>query len=232
MDQQDIIGMPSRVPQQGRSLASFERMLKAAEQLMVARGSDEFTLTEVSKIGRVSIGSIYNRFKSKDELIHSVQARALERFDAEQHAMLDLVRSEACDLETFTRAFVDRYAESLKDNAALLRPFMMRALSDSDVSLRGKRSAERYAAQVSDALMSYQDDIGHADPERAIRSAYRVIYATLARYLGLGSSSESSGEGDWQELKDDLGAMCAAFLRRAPVGALRADRADEPDHQL
>lgn len=213
MDQQNVVGMPSRVPQQGRSLASFERMLKAAEQLMVARGCDDFTLTEVSKAGRVSIGSIYNRFKSKDELIHSVQARALDRIDAEQHAMLELVRSEAGDLDTFTRTFVDRYAEFLKDNADLLRPFMVRALLDSSVSLRGKLSAERYTTQVIDALLSYRDGIGHADPERAVRSAYRVIYATLARYLGLGSSSESSGEGDWKELKDDLGAMCAAFLR-------------------
>ena len=44
-----------RAPVQGRSKASYERMLVAAEGLMVSRGSDDFTLQEVSKKGKVSI---------------------------------------------------------------------------------------------------------------------------------------------------------------------------------
>lgn len=59
------------MPQQGRSRASYERMLAAAEKLMVKRGNDDFTLTEVAKAGKVSIGSIYLRFDSKDDLIRA-----------------------------------------------------------------------------------------------------------------------------------------------------------------
>src|SRR5439155_8476116 len=66
------LGRPSREPLQGRSRASFERMLEAAEKLLVERGSDEFTLSDVSKAGKVSIGSIYCRFDSKDDLIRAV----------------------------------------------------------------------------------------------------------------------------------------------------------------
>ena len=43
----------SRKPQQGRSRASLERMLAAARELMIERGSEEFTLQEVSQGGDV-----------------------------------------------------------------------------------------------------------------------------------------------------------------------------------
>ncbi len=47
-----------RKPRQARSLVSFERMIAAAEALLVQRGSDNFTMTDVSRVSRVSIGSI------------------------------------------------------------------------------------------------------------------------------------------------------------------------------
>ncbi|MFC4594405.1 MULTISPECIES: hypothetical protein [Sphingobium] len=42
-----------------------------------------------------------------------------------------------------------------------------------------------------------------------------MIYAAIARYLGFGSATGAAWEGDWEELKQDLGAMCAAFLLSA-----------------
>ena len=66
------VGDVSRKPQQGRSKASLERMLAAGRELMLDRGSEEFTLQEVSERGQVSIGSIYLRFESKDNLVRGV----------------------------------------------------------------------------------------------------------------------------------------------------------------
>jgi hypothetical protein len=41
------------------------------------------------------------------------------------------------------------------------------------------------------------------------------MYAAIARYLGFGSATTAAWEGDWDELKEDLGRMCAAFLLTA-----------------
>jgi AcrR family transcriptional regulator len=212
MNEEVPVGTPVRAPQQGRSKASLERMLAAAESLMVDKGSDDFTLVEVSRVGRVSIGSIYNRFAGKGELVHSVQARVLERMNVQQTAMLEAVSAMSATLPDFMLRFVDGFAESLRDNAALLRPLMVVALADPAISGQGKQSADSYTRAVAEAMLAYRADIRRPDPERAVLSAYRVIYATLARYLGLGSSAEASGEGDWAELKRDLATMCAAFL--------------------
>ena len=73
----------SRRPQQGRSKASLERMLFAARELMLERQSEEFTLQDVSARGNVSIGSIYLRFESKDNLVRAVIFNALEEIAAD-----------------------------------------------------------------------------------------------------------------------------------------------------
>jgi len=213
MNIHSVAGAPSREPKQGRSKASYERMLAAAEKLLIKTGSDDFTLTDVSKTGKVSIGSIYCRFDSKDDLIRAVQGKMIERMDSDNLAMLAKVRAEAKGLDDFMTRFVDRYAEALRQFGPLLRPIMMCATRDRTISLTGKSSHDRFARQVKAAMLDYRAEFKHGNPERAVDSAYRVIYSTLARYLGLGSAMEVSGEGDWGELKEDLGIMCAAFLR-------------------
>lgn len=202
----------SRRPQQNRSQASLERMLAAARELMLERGED-FTLQEVSRTGDVSIGSIYLRFESKDNLVRAVIANTLEEIARDEEAMLDAVRAGATSLATLMPAYVDAYAEVLRGNAPLLRLARERAATDSLVAEPGKRSAMRSAAAGAAAMLDYRGEFGGDDHETKATSAYHVIFATLARQLSLGSPSESTQSYDWELLKRELGRMCLAYLK-------------------
>ena len=206
----------SREPQQGRSRASYERMLAAARELLIQRGNDEFALTDVAKLGKVSIGSIYCRFDSKDALLAAVQHQALAGIDAEQLSIISEARESATDLRDLVMRLVEGLAESLKAHAPILRPFMLRAQIDSGTSDQGKASYGLIAEAVHAALLSYREEVRHPEPERAAASAFRIMYAAIARYLGFGAVAETAGEGDWADLKTDLGHMCAAFLTTSP----------------
>lgn len=212
----DSISLPneaSREPQQGRSRASYERMLTAAEKLMVKRGNEDFTLTEVSKVGKVSIGSIYLRFDSKDDLIRAVHARVLARIEHDQEVMLADVQAHGTTLDEFSSRFVEAYAELLKSYSPVLRPIMFRAINDSATSQTGRGFAEKLQSEVQRQIMQFSAEFGRNDHDRLAENAFRMIYCTLARYLGLGSSPEAANEGNWEELKEDLAIMCPAFLR-------------------
>lgn len=202
-----------RAPQQGRSKASYERMLAAAEELLASRGSDEFTLNEVSKTGKVSIGSIYCRFDSKDALIHAVQFRVLERVNEEMMAQIAAARENARDLPELVALLVDAVAETLRKHAAVMRPLMLRASSDPVVAQTGKQSYAETAAAFGTAILAYRDAIRQDDPDRAIESSFRILYAPFARHLGFGSAIEAAWEGDWVVLKEDISRMIAAFLQ-------------------
>lgn len=203
----------SRKPQQGRSKASLERMLVAAEKLMLERGSEEFTLQDVSQQGNVSIGSIYLRFESKENLVRAVIANHLKRMAGDEDAMMARVKDESSSLDTFVPSFVAAFAELLLGHAPLLRLSMRRAAFDPLVSEPGKQSANRAAAMCIGALLEFRAEFGGDDNERKANAAYQIIFATLARQLSLGSTGESVHPQDWHELKIELGRMCLAYLK-------------------
>jgi len=202
----------SRIPQQGRSKASFQRMVAAARALMVERGDEEFTLLDVSKHGNVSIGSIYLRFESKDNLVRTVIGAALEEIAASEEQMLSDLLAESKNLSEFVLHYVDRYAEVLRSNAPLLRLAMRRAAHDPLIAGPGKQTAERSASQTTDAILRFSGEIG-GDATLKANSAYNIIFAALARELSLGSTGESARQYDWDLLKQELGKMCLAYLR-------------------
>lgn len=205
----------SRKPQQGRSKASLERMLAAGRELMLERGSEEFTLQDVSERGQVSIGSIYLRFESKDNLVRGVIAEALDALATDESALMDRLASDCADLAAFVPAYVEGYAEILRRHAPLLRLTMERAAFDPLVSAPGKEHALRAEAQSTNAMLAHTAEFGGTDHKVKAQSAYHIIFATLARQLSLGSSGEAAHDYDWSLLKRELGRMCLAYLRAA-----------------
>ena len=206
----------SRKPQQGRSLASLRRMLEAARDLMLERGNEEFTLQEVSERGQVSIGSIYLRFESKDNLVRGVIAEALELLAAEETELVAQLRANSPDLATFIFGYVEGYAEVLRKHAPLLRLTMDRAEHDPQVAIPGKAHALRAERDAAEAMLAYSAEFGGDGPEdhtTKAQTGYHVIFATLARQLSLGSSGEAAHAYDWNRMKRELARMALAYLR-------------------
>lgn len=214
-ESEPLLNPAGREPKQGRSRASFERMLAAATDLLMERGNDDFALTDVAKRGKVSIGSIYCRFDSKDDLIQVVQHRFIDRMILEQTEMVARMTAKAGDLDSLVRAFVEELAEFLKRNAPVMRPMMQRAASDPVVSALGRRGYQDLADKVQTALLARREEIGHTLPELAIDTILRVAYSTFARQLGFGMMGENNNKADWKNLKTEVGVMCSTYLRNA-----------------
>jgi AcrR family transcriptional regulator len=203
----------TRRPQQGRSKASLERLLAAAEKLMIERGNEDFTLHEVSKEGNVSIGSIYLRFESKENLVRAVIAAHLEHIAIDEARMISLVSERSADLAGFISNYVSSYAEFLHEHAPMLRLSMNRAQHDPLVSGPGKEAATRAARVATEGMLAYTSEFGGSNPSLKAHSAFDVIFSTLARHLSLGSSAETADELDWKVLKVELANMCLAYLK-------------------
>jgi AcrR family transcriptional regulator len=205
-------GVVAKPPQQGRSRASLERMLDAAEALMVERGSDDFALTEVGRVGRVSIGSIYNRFASKEELLHAVHARALERMRVDQAKITVRARSRSTTPTGLVKALLDDIGEFLKVNAPIMRPMMLRAGSDSVVQKQGASAHDAMVDSVTAEMMTLSAHIRHSNPEAAVRAVIRIAYAAFARELGFGMTEMPDSPIEMSEVKKHVAAMGSAYL--------------------
>lgn len=199
-------------PLQNRSRASFERMMAAAEVLMIDRGFDNFTLNEVAHVGQVSIGSIYNRFASKDEMIQAVANRALARMEAEQGQIVMRARTQSTNAANLVKALIGELGEFLRTNASVMRPLMLRAAFDKVIQDRGRVAHDLMAASVADEMLLHRESIHQTDPERAVASCIRISYAAFARELNFGMAEAPQDGLDWDVLKADMAQMAATFL--------------------
>lgn len=203
-----------RPPKQARSIETWNRVLDVAERFLRDRGQDDFTIQEISVESGISIGSLYFRVANRDELIHLVQERVLARLEPEESGLRGLPRAGATLQETVALA-IPSLAEFLRVNAGILRAFMLRGISDPKVSAAGKASHSQMMSSFSRVLLSHRDEIGHPDPEHAVKAMGNLVYGALARYLGLGALASSQDELDWEAMKADLVRVTILFLREA-----------------
>jgi AcrR family transcriptional regulator len=200
-----------REPKQARSRQSFEKTIEAALALLQERGSDEFTLADVSSRAGVSIGSIYARFEGKDELLRVAHGRKLDDIDAvSAHLFGPVPLKPEAGLGSIAREAVDKVIEVLRRYADILRPFMLRASGDETISQRGAASHAALAAHFTMVLRQWPGEhLGQAD----IDWCFNVVYSVVARRLGLGSTVEGSGNLGWPEIAENLAGMVASYLQ-------------------
>ncbi|HEX8605261.1 MAG TPA: TetR/AcrR family transcriptional regulator [Pseudoduganella sp.] len=207
---------PIRLPRQGRSRESFERIIEATVDLLRERAYDQVTLADICRRSGVSTGSLYGRVGGKDALLQVVQVRFLERLGAQFDGEAARIAACNCGLAQVVPAVVAGLGNLLRENAGVLRAFMLRAGVDPVIGAAGKRSALENHLRFARLLQSCRDEIRHPCPARAVDTGLLLIYATQARFLGLDSSGRLDEAGSWSQLLDDLSDMMLAFLLFVP----------------
>jgi AcrR family transcriptional regulator len=201
-----------RKPQQDRSRSSMERLLATAMEMLVQSGASEFTLQDLSRRTKVSIGSIYLRFDNKQELMRELQIRFLEQVEREHALIIDRLRRKGLALRQLVPIAIREYSEFLREHAGLLRVFMNLAPNDSVVEANGKKYYRQSAADFATLLLDHRAEIRHPDPVHAVDGCFSMMYAWVGRYLGLGTTQDVVGEGDWDQLLDDVSLMSVLWL--------------------
>ena len=99
-----------REPQQQRSRDRIERVLEAAERVLVEEGPAGLTTTRVAEVAGISVGSLYQYFPDKDAIVSALALRYVQQFEAlansfepQADATVTTVAAEVLD------AFVDAF---------------------------------------------------------------------------------------------------------------------------
>ncbi|NVK72388.1 MAG: TetR/AcrR family transcriptional regulator [Oceanospirillaceae bacterium] len=207
----DSKSFSSRKPKQDRSVASLNRMFNATMKLLFERQCEDFTLQEVSAEGGVSIGSIYYRFKSKDDLVREVIAHGLANMASKEEDSINRLLEECNSLQDYVPRYISEYADILKQNELLLRLSMTKASSDNIASQRGNSQMENASKISTNALLQFRDEI-HGNPDLKARIVFQTAFATLARNLSLDTKDDQQLMVDWSSLVSELGMMSLAYL--------------------
>ena len=198
-------------PLQERSRLAFERVLDAGTEVLREGGFEAFTITEVSRRARVSIGSIYGR-ANKEGLFLAIHARWTERISSEQDELLRELATRDLGPEELVREAVAAVAYVFRTHGALMHVFMLRASLDAAIRERGAEASARNAETFERLLLAHRDAIAHDDPELAVDVAFRLVYSTLARRVMRGDAFESRRPLTWDQLVGELGEVCTRYL--------------------
>lgn len=202
----------ARPPRQKRSRESLERALTAAIDVIIDHGWDGFTVAEVSRRAQVSVGSLYARFGSKEDLFIAAQERGLHAIDEESKAYFAGPRWASMSARETVVAAVGGVSESIERHGGFLRGLMLRAVVDEQVSTHGSPSIHLLAHAFSDAILTHRDAIRRPDPERAVDVCFRMVFSAFGRRLLYGPVFESPREFSWECFRHEQARACCAYL--------------------
>jgi AcrR family transcriptional regulator len=199
-------------PQQKRSQASVERVFAATRALLEEKGFDGVTVQEVSARAEVSVGAIYGRFQSKENLLRAVQRDWIER-GRQAAGEAPEIGGAATAAEAIATA-VDDLARVFRGGERLMGAFMHLGAVDAEIADRGSRASIELCHQFSAAVLAHRGAIVRADPEQAVDVAFRMAYSAFARLVMYGPTFESDRPIGWDELVAEVATACTAYLLR------------------
>jgi AcrR family transcriptional regulator len=203
-----------RVPRQKRALASWERLLDAAEELLADDGHTAFTAAALSRRSGISNGGIFWRVDSMDALFVAVHTRFIERVGAEQaEALADAARWAGLDLEAYVAESVRVQAQPFEREGRLLRALVLRTGSDPVAAERGaaavRAAGDAFVAHLAPRL----GEAGCAEPEVVAATIFRVSFGALVSRITW-PEQQGGPEIPWGRFVDDLCEMAAAYAAR------------------
>jgi len=174
-------------PRQGRSQETLDRLLDAAEELLMTRGFDEITVPEIASQAKSSVGAFYARFKDKDGMLHALHQRTCDDAYVAMERGLDPADWEGVGVAEIIRVFTASLLELHRERPGILLAVMNRARVDVELQNRHEALRRYIARRLTDLLLARSDEIGHPDLGIACDFAIRQIYAvTRTEIYGLG----------------------------------------------
>lgn len=192
-----------------------DAMLDAARDLLLEQGSRSATIDAIAEASGAPTGSIYHRFRSRDELIASLWIRAIRR--AQAASLAELERDDPREAALAAAMSIVDFCEQHPSDAQLLVAFrredLIRKLPEGTLAdeLRElNRPVARGVAQLAQRLYGTR---ARTARERTLLAVFDLPYGAARRHLIAGSRLPA---GLREDLKRAVAAVIDAPLPNRP----------------
>ncbi len=207
-----------RKPSQERSKQVVEALLEATGQIIAERGLAQASTNHIARRAGVSIGSLYQYFANKDELLAALFDKLVDDLGHAVDRGVPLLLE--ADLPTIVRGLLQAGFAFLRTNEKLYLELARNW--DQQSSQRVLRSLERHMQEVFRlyALRHYRELQIDNLPVAVFVTTNSTVF-TIMRYLSLPQPPCSR-----EQLLEELTVMAAQYLQRhtAPPALGRAAR--------
>lgn len=194
-------------PQQARSQRFLMKVLEGAERILRRDGAEALTMPAVADEAGVSVGGIYRRFSTKQDLMRAIKDRHLTR---SEEAMDAAMAAPLASLDDVVNAFVATLIKG-GGSAGLFGAIVESQGTDPVMKARGQVSTERLRAAFGRALAPFRSEIRHADPDAAIDMAFLIAIATFVRRVKDGVRG-GARVAAWSDFRRELARAMTVYL--------------------
>lgn len=209
----DVLPAHANPAKQKRSQRSLERIIAAAKTVLERDGWDQLTMIAVANEAGVSIGGIYRRFSSKEQLLRAVKDQVYSRSDLDQKQIVESCK--ATDLAGAVAHYVNSRIDSFQARSAVMREILEGQNRDQVMEDRGRRSLNLGLRTFRSIIAPFRDEIRHPDPELAIDVAFYMMIAGFVRRVRMPDCEPNFDHIDWDCFRKEIPPMIAGYLKTA-----------------
>lgn len=199
-------------PRQSRTQQSLERLLDAAEELLLDKCFDDVHVAEVARRADTSVAAFYRRFTDKDALLHALHERLCEEVFATANDALRAERWEGAGVEEILASILPFFIEAFRSHASLDRAIHQRALSDELLRERSMRLARHVITGLSALLLERHHEIHHPEPELAVSFALAQMTSLLVQHYTAGFLEIELVPTSDEQVSRELARTCLTYL--------------------
>lgn len=211
--------MEALAPKQDRSRETRDRLLAAARALLEEKQWQDISMSEIARMARSSVGSLYARFENKQDLFDELDAVYADEFRALLCEMAEKGK-EAASLSECVSLIVDALIRFHRRQRGLIRALVLAARIDQ-VPAFGKRTAaiNKSSVPLLDALLTFSDEIERREKKEAASWSLFMMVVMIRERILFTESVPVAGSPSDKRLCREVRHAALSFLKTAE-GAL------------
>ena len=191
----------------------MRQVIAAGTRLLDQGGPDALTIAAVAKAAGVAVGSVYQRFGTKEKLLAIIQSEFTHSLLAEFKGRISQAHiAKTAHPTEIVRVAVTSVAETFRAHKNLLRVFMLLGTHNENVLKIGVEVSQQCRDAFSTLLLRAKSAIRRTDVSRCIDYSFRMVYAMCAHRVVHGEKLESETPLSWPHLIDELSSAVSMYL--------------------
>jgi AcrR family transcriptional regulator len=197
-------------PQQARSKATVSAVLEATIRILDRQGLDAATTTRIAEVAGISIGTLYQYFSHRDEILDALQDREFERAMELLQRVLgnageDWVAEDVA--REIIRGLLSLYAAA---------PGLHRVLALEGLRVAASHRVQAFDMRVIGVVRHFLAVSKHPIRRKNVDAAAFVIFQSVRASM-LARMLESPAGIDDEALTEELTDLVLCYLVREPI---------------
>jgi AcrR family transcriptional regulator len=199
-------------PKQPRSERTQERLLRAAEKLILEKGLADASVPEIARSAGSSVGGFYARFPDKDALLRALEERFFAEMLTRVAKLADAGRWGDAPIAVIASACAGELVAVFRERRNLIAAFLHTSTRDPELLADAIRFRAATAERIATLLLPRRHELRHPDPRLAIDLGVQFAFALMLQLVVVGDVRAGGRVLSDRELQAEIERNFLAYI--------------------